>query len=63
MQLFDNTEVDSDNKTFDPNTLNKKIQIQAMLDVDMLHEADEDEILEEVKNFVNKLKSQTKPTP
>lgn len=63
MRLFDDVETDPDDKTFDPNTLNRKISVKAMLDVDFLHESSEDEVLEEVRKFVDHLKSNTEPTP
>ena len=61
MQLFEDVESDL-YQTFDPNTRNKKVKIQAMLDVGFLHEASEEEISEEIEQFISDLKSQTEPT-
>lgn len=57
MELFEDLEVHSDEETFDPNTLNRKVRISALIDVDRLHEGES--LKSEAMELLRELKSRT----
>lgn len=59
MRLFSEIEVNSSDKTFDPNTLNKHVKIEALLDVDHLHDKSDENLIEDVVELLKYLRSNT----
>lgn len=60
MSIFKDVDVGSDDKTFDPNTFNKLVKVEFMLDVDDLHESED--LDEHLQRLASELLSKTEPT-